>query len=80
VDLARTAGVSGGCAPAVYNAANEELVAAFHSGHIGFLQIVDTLADVVAEWLSTHHAAAGSPRTVEDVERAEAWARARAVR
>jgi 1-deoxy-D-xylulose-5-phosphate reductoisomerase len=80
VDLARTAGVAGGCAPAVYNAANEELVAAFHSGHIGFLQIVDTLADVVGEWLSTHHAAAGSPRTVEDVERAEAWARARAVR
>lgn len=78
VRLAKAAGTAGGCAPAVFNAANEELVAAFHAGHIGFLQIVDTLTNVVDEWLSERHEAAGNPRTVEDVEQAEQWARQRA--
>jgi 1-deoxy-D-xylulose-5-phosphate reductoisomerase len=78
VALARRVGQAGGCAPAVYNAANEELVAAFHAGTIGFVQIVDTIADVVDEWLSNEHAAAASPGTVEDVEQAQAWARGRA--
>jgi 1-deoxy-D-xylulose-5-phosphate reductoisomerase len=78
VQLARVAGEAGGCAPAVLNAANEEMVAAFHDGHIGFLAIVDTVASVVDEWLSTRHAAAGIPGTVEDIEDAEGWARARA--
>jgi 1-deoxy-D-xylulose-5-phosphate reductoisomerase len=78
VSLARRVGEAGGWAPAVYNAANEELVAAFHAGAIGFLQIVDTIADVVDEWLRNQHAAAASPGTVEDVERAQAWARERA--
>ena len=78
VDLARRAGVAGGCAPAVYNAANEELVEAFHTGSIGFLQIVDTVADVLDEWLSKRHSTAANPGTVEDVEGAEAWARERA--
>jgi 1-deoxy-D-xylulose-5-phosphate reductoisomerase len=78
VALARRAGAAGGCTPAVFNAANEELVEAFHAGEIGFLQIVDTVADVVAEWLSDHHASAPSPGTVEDVEAADRWARQRA--
>ena len=78
VDLARRAGVAGGCAPAVYNAANEELVGAFHTGSIGFLQIVDTVADVLDEWLSKRHSTATNPGTVEDVEDAEGWARERA--
>jgi 1-deoxy-D-xylulose-5-phosphate reductoisomerase len=78
VGLARTAGEAGGCAPAVFNAANEELVAAFHVGAIGFLSIVDTVADVLDDWLSTQHATLGKPGTVEDVEHAETWARARA--
>ncbi|HEU5005959.1 MAG TPA: 1-deoxy-D-xylulose-5-phosphate reductoisomerase [Jatrophihabitantaceae bacterium] len=78
VALARRVGEAGGWAPAVYNAANEELVAAFHAGAIGFLQIVDTIADVVDEWLRNEHASAVSPGTVEDVERAQAWARERA--
>jgi 1-deoxy-D-xylulose-5-phosphate reductoisomerase len=78
VDLARRAGVAGGCAPAVYNAANEELVAAFHAGGIGFLQIVDTLGAVLGEWLSEQHASLPKPGTVEDVESAEGWARERA--
>jgi 1-deoxy-D-xylulose-5-phosphate reductoisomerase len=78
VGLARTAGIAGGGAPAVYNAANEELVAAFHSGAIGFLQIVDTLEQVVGEWLATQHEYLPNPGTVEDVERIDAWARERA--
>jgi 1-deoxy-D-xylulose-5-phosphate reductoisomerase len=79
VSLARRAGAAGGCAPAVYNAANEALVGAFHAGSIGFLQIVDTVALVLDEWLSKQHAEAGNPGTVEDVEQADAWARARAL-
>ncbi len=85
VALAKRVGQAGGCAPAVYNAANEQLVGAFHDGRIGFLQIVDTIADVVEEWLSDRSDAAahtGSAYeavcTVEQVELAEDWARARA--
>jgi 1-deoxy-D-xylulose-5-phosphate reductoisomerase len=78
VRLARRAGEAGGCAPAVFNAANEELVAAFHDGAIGFLQIVDTVGEVLDEWLRDKHAGVGNPGTVEDVEQAEGWARQRA--
>jgi 1-deoxy-D-xylulose-5-phosphate reductoisomerase len=78
VELARRAGMAGGCAPAVYNAANEELVAAFHAGEVPFLSIVDSVADVVGEWLSEHHEATANPGTVEDVETADRWARERA--
>ncbi|WP_375499947.1 1-deoxy-D-xylulose-5-phosphate reductoisomerase [uncultured Jatrophihabitans sp.] len=85
VALAKQVGQAGGCAPAVYNAANEELVGAFHDGRIGFLQIVDTIADVVREWLSERRqqrddTGGGSENvcTVEQVEEAENWARARA--
>jgi 1-deoxy-D-xylulose-5-phosphate reductoisomerase len=65
-------------APAVFNAANEELVAAFHAGHVPFLGIVDTVRDVLMDWLSNQHADAGNPGTVEDVEYVQGWARARA--
>ena len=78
IDLAREAGAAGGCAPAVFNAANEELVYAFHAGAVGFLGIVDTIGDVLREWLDDRHVNAGTPGTVEDVERAEEWARGRA--
>jgi 1-deoxy-D-xylulose-5-phosphate reductoisomerase len=79
VALARRAGTAGGCAPAVYNAANEALVTAFHGGAVGFLQIVDTVAEVLDEWLSVHHDTSGNPGTVEDVEQADGWARERAI-
>jgi 1-deoxy-D-xylulose-5-phosphate reductoisomerase len=74
VQLAREAGRRGGCLPAVYNAANEEAVAGFVAGRVGFLGIVDTVAAVLAEadgW-------SVQPATVEDVLAAERWARARA--
>ena len=48
----------GGTAPAVYNAANEECVAAFLAGRLPFLQIVDTVADVLGE----SHVASGPSR------------------
>jgi 1-deoxy-D-xylulose-5-phosphate reductoisomerase len=78
VELARRAGGAGGCAPAVYNAANETLVAAFHDGVARFLQIVDTIDAVLAEWLSDRPVGTEDPGTVADIERAEHWARERA--
>jgi 1-deoxy-D-xylulose-5-phosphate reductoisomerase len=49
VELARQAGQLGGTAPAVYNAANEVCVDAFHDGRIGFTQILDIVAAVLEE-------------------------------
>ena len=47
VELAKTVGRAGGTYPAVFNAANEQAVAAFHAGRIRFLDIVDTVRRVV---------------------------------
>jgi 1-deoxy-D-xylulose-5-phosphate reductoisomerase len=60
--------------PAVYNAANEECVAAFMAGRSGFCGIVDTVAQVVSE-----HGGSG-PRVagLDDVLAADRWARLRA--
>lgn len=71
VELAKDAARRGGTAPAVYNAANEEAVHAFHAGTIGFLDIVDTIAEVLSE----HTPAA--QLTLQAVLEAERWARAR---
>jgi 1-deoxy-D-xylulose-5-phosphate reductoisomerase len=74
IELAKAAGAAGGCVPAVFNAANEEAVAAFLEGRIPFWGIVDTVAAVVGEssgWRA-------DPTTVEDVLAAEDWARNRA--
>ncbi|MDQ4105249.1 MAG: 1-deoxy-D-xylulose-5-phosphate reductoisomerase [Actinomycetota bacterium] len=74
IELARAAGATGGCVPAVFNAANEEAVAAFLADRISFRGIVDTLAAVLGEaqeWRA-------DPTTVEDVLTAEDWARSRA--
>jgi 1-deoxy-D-xylulose-5-phosphate reductoisomerase len=78
VSLARRAGTAAGCAPAVLNAANEELVAAFHRGDIGFLAIVDLVGQILDEWLQDRHAAAGEPQSIEQIEAADTWARSRA--
>ena len=51
VELARRSGRHGGSAPAVYNAANEVCVDAFHEGRIRFGDILDIVAAVVAEHL-----------------------------
>lgn len=77
VRLARQVGEAGGTHPAVYNAANEVCVDAFHDGAIGFLDIVDTVAAVVEAHATTDAGDAGS---VEGVLEADAWARAEAAR
>ena len=74
VALARAAGTGGGCLPAVFNAANEEAVAAFVAGKLRFTDITD----VVGEVLATAHGCNTDPVTVDDVMAAEEWARARA--
>ena len=73
VALAKAAGAAGRCRPAIYNAANEECVAAFVAGKLPFAGIVDTVARVLAQ--APHLA---EPGTVEEVQAAEAWARGRA--
>jgi 1-deoxy-D-xylulose-5-phosphate reductoisomerase len=75
VELARAAGETAGCVPAVFNAANEEAVAAFLDGRICFRGIVDTVEAVLGEaqgWRA-------DPTTVQDVLAAEDWARSRAM-
>ena len=64
--LAKAAGRAGGTAPAIYNAANEECVAAFVAGRLPFLGIVDTVARVLDE-----RPISGNAGTVEDVLAAE---------
>ncbi|WP_309070609.1 1-deoxy-D-xylulose-5-phosphate reductoisomerase [Arthrobacter sp.] len=69
VALAKDASALGGTHMAVYNAANEEAVTAFHAGRIGFTDIVDTVRAVVESHTSD------SDVTLESVLDAEAWAR-----
>ena len=71
VALARSAGRTGGTAPAVYNAANEVCVEAFRTGRLAFSQIVDTVAHVVG----AHDVRSGEQLTVDDVIAADGWAR-----
>ena len=70
VDLAFEAGRLGGSAPGVLNAANEEAVAAFLDGRLGFLGI----AAVAAAVLSAHDSVANPD--LDALMAAEAWARA----
>ena len=77
VPLAYRVGRAGGTQPAVYNAANEECVEAFHAGRIGFLDIVETVERVVDDWAGDERSLA-AVEVVEDVLAAERWARARA--
>ncbi|MDZ5664264.1 1-deoxy-D-xylulose-5-phosphate reductoisomerase [Nocardioides sp. S-58] len=71
VSLARAAGEQGGTAPAVYNAANEACVEAFRAGRLRFVDIIPTVADVLA----AHDVRSSENLTVDDVLAADAWAR-----
>ena len=77
VRLAREVGERGGTAPAVYNAANEVCVERFLAGGLTFVDIVPTIADVVAR-----HDVPSTEEdlSVDDVLAADAWARGEAVR
>ena len=68
VELAKSVGRTGGTYPAVFNAANEQAVMAFHAGQIGYLDILDTVAGVV----DLHD---GGDATLDGVLEAERWAR-----
>ncbi|GMA40139.1 1-deoxy-D-xylulose-5-phosphate reductoisomerase [Mobilicoccus caccae] len=80
VPLAYRVGREGGTFPAVYNAANEICVDAFHERRIGFLDIVDTIARVVDDWADSSDVTRDKTRAenVETVLAADAWARRRA--
>ncbi|MBX3194439.1 MAG: 1-deoxy-D-xylulose-5-phosphate reductoisomerase [Microbacteriaceae bacterium] len=71
VRLAKRVGEAGATYPAVYNAANEQAVAAFHAGRIAWPEIVDTIERVV----DAHEPGELSLAGVLD---AELWARASA--
>ncbi|MFC6357357.1 1-deoxy-D-xylulose-5-phosphate reductoisomerase [Luethyella okanaganae] len=73
VTLAKQVGRAGSSYPAVFNAANEQAVHAFHAGRIGFSGIVDTVRRVV-----DGHEAWSGPLTRESLVAAEDWARAAA--
>lgn len=89
VEVARRAGMIGGTAPAVFNAANEACVDAFHEGKIGFLQILDIIQTVLGEHcladsaaISTGKVGSALVRSAEmelsSVLAADSWARGRA--
>ncbi|MCU1526070.1 MAG: 1-deoxy-D-xylulose 5-phosphate reductoisomerase [Microbacteriaceae bacterium] len=75
VALAKRVGRAGGTYPAVFNAANEQAVHAFHAGTIGYLDILDTVEAVVDA-----HSPEESRVTLAGVLEAERWARAEADR
>lgn len=69
VRLAKAVGRAGGTFPAVFNAANEQAVDAFHEGRLGFTGIIDVVDRVV----DAHDAPDRLSR--ESLADAEAWAR-----
>lgn len=72
VRLAREAASASATHPAVYNAANEECVAAFLAGNMGFGEIVATVERV----LGAHDGTRASEVSLDAVVDAESWARA----
>ncbi|MGJ0202874.1 1-deoxy-D-xylulose-5-phosphate reductoisomerase [Leucobacter sp. gxy201] len=72
VELAKEVGRARRTYPAVFNAANEQAVEAFHAGRIGYLDIVDTVRDV----LEKH--TAPDALTLDTLVEAERWAREQA--
>ncbi|MDI3330086.1 MAG: 1-deoxy-D-xylulose-5-phosphate reductoisomerase [Micrococcus sp.] len=74
VALAKQAAAASPTHMAVFNAANEEAVEAFHAGAIGFLDIVDTVRAVVGDY-DPDAVLAGEGLSVETLAAAERWAR-----
>ncbi|WP_061964408.1 1-deoxy-D-xylulose-5-phosphate reductoisomerase [Demequina aurantiaca] len=72
IRVARAAVAESTLHPAVFNAANEECVAAFVAGKLPFLGIVDTVRSVVEKY------EAPAEISLEAVDAAESWARAQA--
>ena len=72
--MAYDSGISGGSAPAVFNAANEVAVRRFMDGEIGFLQIEHTIARVL-----DRHKKVDQP-SLDEIYEADRWAREEACR
>lgn len=72
IELARQAVAASASHPAVYNAANEVFVDAFIDGDLPYLQIVDSLAQVLAE-----HAGIDNPDLAQIIQ-AQDWAKTKA--
>ena len=72
IALARAAAAASDLHPAVFNAANEQCVAAFVAGRLPFLGIVATVREVVEAY------EAPAAVSLDAVDAAEAWARGRA--
>ncbi|MBH0055205.1 1-deoxy-D-xylulose-5-phosphate reductoisomerase [Salinibacterium sp. SWN139] len=68
VEMAKAVGAAGLTFPAVFNAANEQAVLAFHAGAIGYLDILDVVEQVV----QSHEA---TELTLDALSDAESWAR-----
>ncbi len=73
VSMAKRVGTAGGTFPAVFNAANEQAVAAFHAGGIPWLGILETVERVI----DAHQP---GELSLDGVLEAERWARAAADR
>jgi 1-deoxy-D-xylulose-5-phosphate reductoisomerase len=73
VRLAKKVGRTGGTYPAVFNAANEQAVDAFHEGRLSFPGIVELIERVVDAW--DPEATAGGTLTRASLAEAERWAR-----
>lgn len=71
-ELGREAAECGGTTTAVFNAANEEAVAAFLNDRLPFTAIADVIGKVLAEHAND------AVTSLDVVNRADAWARARA--
>lgn len=78
VEMIKDAGRRGGTFPAVFNAANEEAVAAFHAGAIRFTDMIETTGQVLEEHASSSALTESGDLTLEAVLEAERWARTRA--
>jgi len=70
VALAKRVGAAGGTYPAVFNAANEQAVQAFHARRIPYLSILAVVERVVDQ-----HEPASGALTLDGVLEAERWAR-----
>lgn len=70
VAIAKRVGTAGATYPAVFNAANEQAVQAFHARRIPYLSIL-----AVVERVVDAHEPASGPLTLEGVLEAERWAR-----
>jgi len=68
VQMAKAVGVAGLTYPAVFNAANEQAVLAFHAGTIGYLDILDVVEQVVQRHEATE-------LSLDSLAEAENWAR-----